>query len=94
MNIFKGNKTLSAITTAIAATSNMVETTATKLDSIVEHSLGILEDVAENAHDYTTMTKRDDMIRRRTELLAKYQDAETPQALLDWAATGPQPATA
>jgi len=81
-NVFK------TLAQTVVASSNMITTLAIKSDSILNHSLSMLDDVAANGHDYTTMTRLTDMSRRRKEFLKENADitGDIPpalQALLD-----------
>ena len=73
--MFRNNKTLASLTQAIMSTSNLVTTIAIKTDSIVDHSLSALDDIAADAHDYTSMAKLDHMTERRQDYIKKYQDS-------------------
>jgi hypothetical protein len=65
------------------ASSNMVTTLAVKSDAILNHSLSMIEDVAANGHDYTSMARLTDMSRRRKEFLTDNADiaSDIPPAL-------------
>ena len=81
-NVFK------TLAQTVVASSNMVTTLAIKSDSILNHSLSMLDDVAANGHDYTTMMRLTDMARRRKEFLKENSDLEQDippalQALLE-----------
>ena len=69
------SQVLKTLGTTIIAASNMVQTTATKMDSILYHGLGTLEDVAVDAHDYTTMARIDHATERRRDYAEKYKDS-------------------
>ena len=73
--MFRNSQTLKSLAQTIIATSNMVHTTATKLDSILDHSLSALDDIAADAHDYTSMAKLDHMTERRQDYIKKYEES-------------------
>ena len=78
---------LKTLATTIVSTSNLITTVAIRSESIVDHSLGSLDDLAANMHDYTSMSKLTDMTRRRKEYLKENADLDAVppalQALLD-----------
>lgn len=76
---------LKTLATTIVSTSNLITTVAVRSESIVDHTLGSLDDLAANMHDYTSMSKLTDMTRRRKEFMKENADIaeEAPQALLD-----------
>ena len=78
---------LKTLATTVVSTSNLITTVAVRGESIVDHSLGALDDLAANMHDYTSMNKLSDMTRRRKEFLKENADLDNVppalQALLD-----------
>lgn len=78
---------LRTLATTIVSTSNLITTVATRTESIVDHSLGSLDDLAANMHDYTSMNKLSDMTTRREQFIKDHADInKVPpalQALLD-----------
>ena len=78
---------LKTLATTVVSTSNLITTVAIRSESIVDHSLGSLDDLAANMHDYTSMSKLTDMTRRRKEYLKENSDLDDVppalQALLD-----------
>lgn len=78
---------LKTLATTVISTSNLITTVAVRSESIVDHSLGALDDLSANMHDYTSMAKLTDMTRRRKEYLKENADMddvpEALQALLD-----------
>ena len=78
---------LKTLATTVVSTSNLITTVAIRSESIVNHSLGSLDDIAANMHDYTSMSKLTDMTRRRKEYLKENADLDDVppalQALLD-----------
>ena len=79
---------LKTFATTIISTSNMITTIAVRSNSILDHALGSLDDLAGNMHDYTSMNKLSDMTRRRKVFMEDNKDLENNippslQALLD-----------
>lgn len=78
---------LKTLATTVVSTSNMITTIAVRSNSILDNSLAMLDDLAQNGHDYTSMARLTDMKRRRKEFLKENADLdEIPpalQALLD-----------
>ena len=79
---------LKTLASTIISTSNMITTVAIRSESILDHTLGSLDDLAGNMHDYTSMNKLSDMTRRRKVFMEDNKDLENNippslQALLD-----------
>ena len=78
---------LKTLATTVVSTSNMITTIAVRSNSILDHALGSLDDLAANMHDYTSMAKLSDMTTRRERFKAEHADLQNPgpalQALLD-----------
>ena len=79
---------LKTLASTIISTSNMITTVAIRSESILDHTLGSLDNLAGNMHDYTHMAKLSDMTRRRKVFLEENKDLENNippslQALLD-----------
>lgn len=79
---------LKTFATTIISTSNMITTIAVRSNSILDHTLGSLDDLSANMHDYTSMNKLSDMTRRRKIFMEDNKDLEknippSLQALLD-----------
>ena len=78
---------LKTLATTLISTSNLITTVAVRSESIVDHSLGALDDLAANMHDYTSMAKLSDMTTRRERFWVDHPDLSNPgpalQALLD-----------
>ena len=78
---------LKTLAQTIVASSNMITTIAVRSESILDNSLAMLDDLAQNGHDYTHMAKLTDMTRRRKEFLKENADLDNVppalQALLD-----------
>lgn len=78
---------LKTLATTLVSTSNMITTVAIRTESILDHALGSLDDLAANMHDYTSMAKLSDMTTRREKFRQEHADIKDPgpalQALLD-----------
>ena len=78
---------LKTLATTVVATSTMITTIAVRSESILDNSLAMLDDLAQNGHDYTRMAKLTNMTRRRKEFLKENADLDKVppalQALLD-----------
>ena len=78
---------LKTLAQTIVASSNMITTIAVRSESILDNSLAMLDDLAQNGHDYTHMAKLTNMTRRRKEFLKENADLDNVppalQALLD-----------
>ena len=78
---------LKTLASTIISTSNMITTVAIRSESILDHTLGSLDDLSANMHDYAHMAKLTDMTRRRKEFLKENADLDkvppSLQALLD-----------
>ena len=75
---------LKTLATTVISTSNMLTTAVTKIDKILDNSLGSIEDLSSNMRDYTRMQRLSDMTtRRRAYLLENPEINQLPQALQD-----------
>ena len=79
---------LKTIATTIISASTMITTVAVRTESILDSTLGSLDNLAGNMYDFTSMSKLTDMTRRRQVFLEENKDIEMSlppalQALLD-----------
>ena len=73
---------LKTLATTLISASTMITTVAVRTESILDHTLGSLDDLAGNMHDYTSMNKLSDMATRREKFMAEHSDLSTiPPAL-------------
>ena len=90
------SQTIKSVTKATMSIFSLITTTADKseeavnnLGSAIVHTTGALDDLADNMHDATSMSKLDDHTQRRVDYLEKYKGTDIPpalQKLLDQAA--------
>lgn len=63
-----------SMATALVSTSNVITTVATRTESIVDNSLGMLDDVTKNGKHYTHSAYITDVARRQRKFLEENSD--------------------